>query len=301
MQDYEKSMAAAQAAPVLLDVFQIVDSGSTHGTLLNGQRLSAAKMASQPHPLKHLDQLQLGSTVIEIHAHEEGRICSRCQITDSNEIEVLDDKESTGPAGAAEKAAVAAALLASKNASALRLDQKLTTEQERIEEMNRLKKKWAGPEKRSASAGVRRSGTSGHGQDNLATSEDGSSTYVDRAAKRRLYNPDHSQPVHSVQYTQVEETVAATGFHVPVAKTNKGHAMLSKMGWRAGTGLGALGQGVVEPVQLKVSDKKAGLGSTTLQSQGVAAAAAGSSSPSSRETQGEAARRRARERFARLK
>ncbi|GJJ68370.1 hypothetical protein EMPS_00716 [Entomortierella parvispora] len=301
MEEYEKSMAAvAQAAPIVHDVFQIVDSGSTHGTLLNGQRLSAAKMASQPYPLKHLDQLQLGSTVIEIHAHEEGRICARCQITDSNEIEVLDDKESSGPAGAAERVAAAAALLASKNATALRLDQKLTTEQERIEEMNRLKKKWAGPEKRSAGAGARKSGTAGYSQNSLAAGEEGgSSTYVDRAAKRRLYNPDHSQPMSSAQYNPVEVTEVATGFHVPVAKTNKGHAMLSKMGWKAGTGLGASGQGLVEPVQLKVSDKKAGLGSTSLQSQGEVAA--GASSPSSRETQGEAARRRARERFAQLK
>ncbi|KAG0052087.1 Angiogenic factor with G patch and FHA domains 1 [Gryganskiella cystojenkinii] len=301
---YYENLAAAQQPSVLIDTFQIVDAGSTHGTLLNGQRLSAAKTASQPHPLKHMDQLQLGTTVIEIHAHEDGRICARCQITDTNEIEVLDDKDNGG--GAEQKAATAAALLASKNAAALGLDQKLSREQERIEEMNRLRKKWAGPEKKSivtAASGAKRSGNG-----SMAGKEGSSSSaaYVDRAAKRRLYNPDHSAPVPSVAFPVAEELPeTAAGFHIPVAKTNKGHAMLSKMGWKAGTGLGASGQGVVEPVQLMVAEKKAGLGSGSLQTQGAAAAASGSSPSSStsrvKETAAEIARRKARERYARLK
>ncbi|ORZ28019.1 hypothetical protein BCR41DRAFT_279772, partial [Lobosporangium transversale] len=68
-----------------------------------------------------------------------------------------------------------------------------------------------------------------------------------------------------------EMAAQTSGFHVPVAHTNKGHAMLSKMGWKAGTGLGVAGQGVVEPIQLMVTDRKAGLGSKALQTQGDAA------------------------------
>ncbi|OAQ33157.1 hypothetical protein K457DRAFT_48387, partial [Linnemannia elongata AG-77] len=70
-----------------------------------------------------------------------------------------------------------------------------------------------------------------------------------------------SQPIRSGMPDNSSTPEVVSGFHVPVAKTNKGHAMLSKMGWKAGTGLGAARQGVVEPVQLLVADKKAGLGS----------------------------------------
>ncbi|KAG0338378.1 Angiogenic factor with G patch and FHA domains 1 [Podila horticola] len=224
--------------PAFVDTFQIIDCGSTHGTLLNGQRLSTAKTASQPFALKHMDQLQLGSTVFEVHAHEEGRICTSCQVKDDNEITVLDDKERERDSAEA----------APKNKGFIG-DLKLNMELERRD-------------------------------------------YVDRAAKRRLQNPDHSRPVPTSGYPTVDEPV--TGFHVPVATSSKGHAMLSKMGWKAGTGLGAARQGVVEPVQLVVADNKAGVGSANLQSQGAAAAR-------KPETQAEVARRKARERYSQLR
>ncbi|KAG0336314.1 Angiogenic factor with G patch and FHA domains 1 [Podila humilis] len=256
--------------PVFMDTFQITDCGSTHGTMLNGERLSTPRTASQPFALKHKDRLQLGSTLFEVHIHEDGRVCASCQIKDDNEIDVLDDKERDE-------------VRPSKSKSSILGDLKANIEQERIEEMNRLRKKWAGPNnKRQSSHSV----SQGGGSNTAASAE-----YVDRAAKRRLHHPDTSQPVPSMTYPIVEEAV--TGFHVPVASTSKGHAMLSKMGWKAGTGLGASRQGVVEPVQLVVADSKAGLGSANLRSQGASAAR-------KPETQGEAARRRARERFAQL-
>ncbi|KAF9141016.1 hypothetical protein BG015_001423 [Linnemannia schmuckeri] len=297
-QQYYQSMVP----PVYVETFRVIDCGSTHGTFLNGQRLSAAKSASKPFPLNHLDQLQLGSTVFEIHAHEEGRICGSCQVTDDNEIEVLDDKnQETDGTKALGADAANGGINSNKNSPKLVGDIKLSREQERIEEMNRLRKKWAGPDRKAI--GKRSGGNGGYhdgsGSSTSSPSSDygASSGYVDRAAKRRQFNQDNFQPIRSgmPDYSATPEVVS--GFHVPVAKTNKGHAMLSKMGWKAGTGLGAARQGVVEPVQLLVADKKAGLGSKTIQSQGNAAISA-SRQP---ETQAEIARRKARERFAQLK
>lgn len=298
-QQYYQSMIP----PVYIDTFQIIDCGSTHGTFLNGQRLSPAKTASEPFQLNHLDQLQLGSTVFEIHAHEEGRICGSCQVTDDNEIEVLDDKNQDADGSKASGGDAANGSGSSnKNSPKLVGDIKLSRELERIDEMNRLRKKWAGPDRKTT--GKRSGGGGGGYQDgsgsssSLTSSDYGTTSgYVDRAAKRRQFNPDNSQPIRSGMPDNSSTPEVVSGFHVPVAKTNKGHAMLSKMGWKAGTGLGAARQGVVEPVQLLVADKKAGLGSKTIQSQGAAASSA--SRPP--ETQAEIARRKARERFAQLK
>ncbi|KAG0090478.1 Angiogenic factor with G patch and FHA domains 1 [Podila epicladia] len=281
MEQYQQYYHQQQGSiPTFVDTFQIIDCGSTHGTLLNGQRLSTAKTASQPFALKHMDQLQLGSTVFEVHAHEEGRICASCQVKDDNEITVLDDKERERDSADA----------APKNKGFIG-DLKLNMELERVEEMNRLRKKWAGP----SNSNNKRPGKNSVFQDSnhsgSSPNSDHPRDYVDRAAKRRQQNPDNSRPVPTSGYPTVDEPVA--GFHVPVAPSNKGHAMLSKMGWKAGTGLGAARQGMVEPVQLVVADNKAGVGSATLQHQGVAAAR-------KTETQAEAARRKARERYSQL-
>ncbi|KAF9385322.1 Angiogenic factor with G patch and FHA domains 1 [Mortierella sp. AD011] len=283
VEEYHQYYHQSITQPTILDTFKVIDCGSTHGTFLNGERLSDPKTASHPFALNHMDRLQLGSTVFEIHAHEDGRICGTCQVTENNEIEVLGDKDREPATGAGAKSG--------KNSPLLTGDLKLSKEMERIEEMNRLKKKWAGPDKKAASTKRTGMGTTG-----VDSGEEQPREYIDRVAKRRLYNPDRSSPIPSVTPTYSPPEIAS-GFHVPVAKTNKGHAMLSKMGWKAGTGLGATRQGVIEPVQLMVSEKKVGLGSGALKSQGEAAMA----STQTPETPGEVARRKARERYAQLK
>ncbi|KAF9168618.1 hypothetical protein DFQ26_004252 [Actinomortierella ambigua] len=280
------------------DIFQIYDCGSTHGTFLNGERLSPPKAASQPFTLSHLDQLKLGSTTFEVHAHEEGRVCADCQARDDNELEVLDDKER--------------APTTQKPANNVDLNQnKLTIEQQRIEEVNRLKKKWSTTGARQSSKQPQHQQQQSHqsqqrskhgiAQAGSAVNGHGSNMYVDRAAKRRLLNPDKSSPPSLPSVSRYEDgsesPQVTTGFHIAVGAQNKGYAMLSKMGWKEGTGLGLDQHGVVEPVQLKVSQQRAGLGSSLLQTQG---AAAEKQQQGRKETMGEIARRQARERFAQL-
>jgi len=293
--EYQKQMLEYQqyyqdmSPPVYVDTFQITDCGSTHGTFLNGERLSAPKTASQPFALKHLDKLQLGSTIFEIHAHEEGRICATCQVSDGNEVEVLDDKDREGLAAGPKNGDTPG-----KGSPLWTGDSKLAMERERIEEMSRLRKKWTNTTDKKGPHAKRVAQWDTSSSEAFESEQ--SREYVDRAAKRRLFNPDRSSPIPSAapEYPPHEEV---SGFHVPVAKSSKGHAMLSKMGWKTGTGLGATSQGVIEPVQLMVSDKRAGLGSGALQSQGTAAMAAARPA----ETPSEAARRKARERYAQLR
>ena len=47
----------------------------------------------------------------------------------------------------------------------------------------------------------------------------------------------------------------------PIPGSNKGAIMLQRLGWSAGSGLGAQGQGRMEPVPLRLGQRRQGLGS----------------------------------------
>jgi len=99
-------------------------------------------------------------------------------------------------------------------------------------------------------------------------------SYVDRAAERRRKYGQSDVPVHDV-------TSGRSGFAVdvpekkkvrvrrehhrlnsgaaaqrslasakPIAEDNRGHAMLKKLGWKQGSGLGKRGDGITEPIQV---------------------------------------------------
>ncbi|ORX37763.1 hypothetical protein BD324DRAFT_650311 [Kockovaella imperatae] len=73
----------------------IVDLGSTHGTFVvsgsgAAERLSPPKHASQPHPLKHLDKITIGSTTVVAHLHPDWP-CDACQINGDNMFELFQD------------------------------------------------------------------------------------------------------------------------------------------------------------------------------------------------------------------
>ena len=57
--------------------FFIADCASTHGTFVNGRRLSEAKKASIPRELRHNDIIQIGSTFMQVHHHSS---CQHCDL-----------------------------------------------------------------------------------------------------------------------------------------------------------------------------------------------------------------------------
>ncbi|KAM8960841.1 angiogenic factor with G patch and FHA domains 1 [Pelodytes ibericus] len=81
--------------------------------------------------------------------------------------------------------------------------------------------------------------------------------YKDRAGKRR-------QTVGSEGTFQRQDAPASV--HVEIKDTNKGRKMLEKMGWKKGEGLGKTGDGMRDPIQLQLRQKKSGLGACNASS-----------------------------------
>ena len=77
-------------------------------------------------------------------------------------------------------------------------------------------------------------------------------SYEDRAADRRRVKGS-SHPGEKTQVASVEVALGAS---------NKGHAMLAKMGWKGG-GLGKEGEGRDEPVLVEQRAERAGLGAAS--------------------------------------
>ncbi|XP_076379180.1 angiogenic factor with G patch and FHA domains 1 isoform X2 [Megalopta genalis] len=60
-------------------MYQIIDSGSRNGTLLNGKRLSVAKQESDFHEVTHGSIIQVGSTKLLCHIHNGNETCGHCE------------------------------------------------------------------------------------------------------------------------------------------------------------------------------------------------------------------------------
>ncbi|ORY98610.1 SMAD/FHA domain-containing protein [Syncephalastrum racemosum] len=58
--------------------FYLLDTGSQHGTLLNGTRLSAPKSSSAPVRLHDGDIITIASTLLHVHLHPSGLPCDLC-------------------------------------------------------------------------------------------------------------------------------------------------------------------------------------------------------------------------------
>ncbi|XP_005109522.2 angiogenic factor with G patch and FHA domains 1 [Aplysia californica] len=81
--------------------------------------------------------------------------------------------------------------------------------------------------------------------------------YADKAFLRRKYIGSE---------VDVGGTSQPASVHSPITATNKGHKLLSKMGWKEGEGLGRDNAGISEPINVELRvNQSAGLGS----SQGV--------------------------------
>ena len=223
--------------------WSIVDVGSVHGTFISSHglasstRLSRARTASAPRPLKHLDEITVGSTTLLCHIHDGSPAlpCNECSPTRSNEISLLN-VPTTASVSQAPPVSVAHKV----------------------------------PHKR-AMADLKTSLLSRPGLPRAVSS----STYVDRAARRRaavgVSIPEPRQPSDApgpaqpparrdFRRTSPSATSVAPKEAEPISGDNIGHRMLLKQGWKPGAGLG-LDEGSAEIIETVVRQPRAGLGS----------------------------------------
>ncbi|KAI8394016.1 uncharacterized protein BYT42DRAFT_553045 [Radiomyces spectabilis] len=102
--------------------FHVTDVGSQNGTFLNSERLSDTKTSSVPFKLQHKDQLQIGSTVLEVHQHEHGWPCEQCR-TNDNIIDTTEQSRKSQP----DKVTVRQDLEVARRQELQRLKQKFST------------------------------------------------------------------------------------------------------------------------------------------------------------------------------
>jgi pSer/pThr/pTyr-binding forkhead associated (FHA) protein len=226
--------------------WSIVDVGSVHGTFIssNGSasstRLSRARTASAPRPLKHLDEITIGSTTLLCHIHDGNPAlpCDGCSPTSTNEIPLFiipttSSISQAQPVSAAHKVPHKRALADLKTSLLSR-------------------------------SAIPRAGVS-------------ASSYVDRAARRRaavgISIPEPRQASGSPGSTQppvprdfrrappsLTPSLVSNERVEPISEDNIGHRMLTKQGWKPGAGLG-LDEGSAEIIETIVRQPRAGLGS----------------------------------------
>ncbi|KAK7044248.1 hypothetical protein VNI00_007970 [Paramarasmius palmivorus] len=237
----------------------IVDMGSKHGTFLRsaisssseldmrGTRLSGPKTASIPRRLCHLDELTIGSTTFVVHIHDDGLPCEECSPGQTgNEIPLFPSP---------------------KTRTTSKIDGNTSTQNAELLAMAGQRRS------KTALSQLKRQLLTRHdgGEDSIAVA---SQRYVDRSARRRaLYPSSHSDTpgIANTPPTTSSTRLAAAAdveAHEPVASqpvplpaSNLGHKLLVKQGWMPGTSLGMTEEGRVDPLDIKFSSNRAGLGS----------------------------------------
>ncbi|KAJ2158235.1 hypothetical protein GGF46_003912 [Coemansia sp. RSA 552] len=205
----------------------LIDQGSTHGTFVNGNRVCPSKTASKPYPLTHLDRISMGGSMLEVHIHEQWA-CSKCSSVGSSDISAQNTR-----AREREAAAVAHAM------------PPVDLRKERVSNLQAIKRKYSLASPRSGEKPGR---------------------YVDRARIRRsmqsgIHAP--SNPQADAQEAPARcSPEASPQDQGSIGEGNKGFAMLQKMGWAPGTGLGADQGGMVDPVVVQGNSERTGLGAS---------------------------------------
>ncbi|KAI8144291.1 SMAD/FHA domain-containing protein, partial [Fennellomyces sp. T-0311] len=211
------------------DGYHVIDLGSRNGTFLNQQRLSDPKSSSVPSQLRNMDQLQIGSTLFEVHLHDDGWQCEKCHVNDDNTVDMSNGIRKQKP-------------VEQEQASVNDFKSSGQREREWMEELRRLKR-------------------------SFAPTEDADPNYVDAADRRRRLQATISSPSYTktpvspstpAQQPRIERTERAT-IETPVQGV--GNAMLRKMGWQEGQSLGRKGtQGILTPISPHTQTHRAGLG-----------------------------------------
>ena len=257
--------------------WSVVDMGSKHGTWLLhagtqvdadassngfklGVRLSPPRAASIPRQLRHSDHLSIGGTTLVVHIHEDQRPCHDCTISD-NETEI--PLFPSLPKKSAVKRTRDTAGLDSDGLSCSK------TDRDPKKALNMLKRSLLTrhdvPRDRS----------------NSTVTDKKSDEYVDRAALRRFLRPASGPDAPGIRITSpipsnalcppssqsstpcVSVTVSQPP--TPLPTSNIGHRLLMKQGWTPGDALGVSDPlddrvGLVEPLEVKSSENRAGLG-----------------------------------------
>ncbi|KAJ2620755.1 hypothetical protein GGI25_006092 [Coemansia spiralis] len=238
----------------------IVDQGSTHGTFVNGTRLSDPKTASKPCKLQHMDVLEFGSTKLELHIHDQWA-CAKCRNSGGNEIST---SHVDGDSGNYNQKQIMPAQTSYDSQDAI--NQCISVHQDRRDENpNVIKHKLLQLQKHS-------------------TTGKSPSQYTDRARLRRqLYNQTARHSSNSItQDNDISKKGSGRGSIIapevakhtdkPGSQTgsslemdNKGYAMLQKIGWVPGSGLGVEESGIVNPIKVEGNYSRAGLGTSAEQ------------------------------------
>lgn len=237
--------------------WNVVDMGSKHGTFLKqapgqsvdlsvgnhspekdtGVRLSKPRAASVPWRLRHADRLTIGNTIFVVHLHNKQRPCQDCTAEGKEELPLFPTTRTS------------------------RLDVTGDSTMEPLETKD--------PKK--ALSLLKRSLITRHtAGKTLSTSVE----YIDRAARRRMMNPgSHSESPGVLLHPDTRNILPPV---TPTAKepvsqpptalpsTNIGHRLLLQQGWNPGTALGLDfdKDGLIEPLEVKSTYNRAGLGAT---------------------------------------
>lgn len=238
----------------------VVDMGSKHGTFLESQsneekvRLSPPRVASIPKRLRHLDRLTVGSTMFLVHLHNGRAPCDQCSPHGGgDEIPLFPVQKESKKMG----------MKRNREISGIdAMDVRPATARDPKKALTKLKHDLLTrhePSDRSISPGT--------GQ------------YVDRSARRRALGssshfdapgirPRADSPSRKPEVDAERiASSAAVGVIAPLPTTNIGHRLLLKQGWLPGSALGATQESdewarITEPLEVKLSVPRAGLGST---------------------------------------
>lgn len=84
--------------------------------------------------------------------------------------------------------------------------------------------------------------------------------YIQLKAERERYQKEADKKSRTVPRHKLEASQRETGLNTSIASSSKGFALLQKMGYKPGMGIGKEGTGRVEPVSIELKSGRSGLG-----------------------------------------